>query len=502
MAELRTAAARLATLSLATPAAEQQQAWREQVAALSQQKELLERKLATASREFRGVRQAVKLAEVRAALPPQGAVIDFLMYFDITAGMPKTVESLRELVRYAAYVVPREGQVTFRDLGSAFAVRDAIDAWRKDQGRSPAAQQAAHTLRSVLWAPLETHLAGVKTVLVCPDGDLGKFPWAALPGKEAGTYLLEEDRLLAVVPAAQAIPELLDDAPRRQVERNLLVLGAVDYEHEGAPLAAPDKKPKKDFRQLAAVRGDDTLEFTLHAGMKAEPGEIAGKYKEIFGDDRFTLLEGGLASEEAVRSESPRHLYLHFATHGFFAPPSVRSAMSRDTVDPSRLGRELATSQSLAGYHPGLLSGIALAGANRRVTEGDDGILTAEEVGTLNLTGVQLVVLSACETGLGQSAGGEGLLGLQRAFQAAGAKTVIASLWKVPDAATRDLMDRFYDNLWHKEMGKLEALREAQQWMLRDRGSRGLDEVPAGGEQIKRLPPYYWAAFVLSGDWR
>ena len=114
---------------------------------------------------------------------------------------------------------------------------------------------------------------------------------------------------------------------------------------------------------------------------------------------------------------------------------------------------------------------------------------------------MQLVVLSACETGLGQSAGGEGLLGLQRAFQAAGARTVVASLWKVPDAATRDLMERFYDNLWNKEMGKLESLREAQLWLLRERGARGLDLIPST-TQPKRLPAYYWAAFVLSGDWR
>jgi len=113
------------------------------------------------------------------------------------------------------------------------------------------------------------------------------------------------------------------------------------------------------------------------------------------------------------------------------------------------------------------------------------------------------VVLSACETGLGAVAGGEGLLGLQRAFQVAGARTVLASLWKVPDAATSRLMQRFYENLWDKKMGKLEALREAQIWMLRDKGSRAmvLENDEKRGES-SGLPPYYWAAFVLSGDWR
>jgi hypothetical protein len=161
--------------------------------------------------------------------------------------------------------------------------------------------------------------------------------------------------------------------------------------------------------------------------------------------------------------------------------------------------------------HPGLLSGLAFAGANTpREPEKDDGILTALEVSALDLSQVDAAVLSACETGLGEVAGGEGLFGLQRAFQVAGARTVVASLWKVPDAATAQLMQRFYTNLWEKKMPKLEALREAQLWMLREAGqlqpdgTRGLREISENQPLTEgaRLPPYYWAAFVLSGDWR
>ena len=143
------------------------------------------------------------------------------------------------------------------------------------------------------------------------------------------------------------------------------------------------------------------------------------------------------------------------------------------------------------------------AGANKPPEAGkDDGILTALEVSALDLSKVDTVVLSACETGLGEVAGGEGLLGLQRSFQVAGAKTVVASLWKVPDAATSKLMQRFYENLWDKKMGKLAALREAQIWMLRDKGNRGLALDEDQPTDTGPLPPYYWAAFVLSGDWR
>jgi CHAT domain-containing protein len=127
------------------------------------------------------------------------------------------------------------------------------------------------------------------------------------------------------------------------------------------------------------------------------------------------------------------------------------------------------------------------------------------EVAALDLDGCELAVLSACETGLGESAGGEGLLGLQRGFQLAGARAVVAGLWKVPDEPTRALMVRFYRNLWGpKPMSKLAALREAQLWMLREGRDRGLvsaDEPEVPG-RARRAPPRYWAAFVLSGDWR
>jgi CHAT domain-containing protein len=158
----------------------------------------------------------------------------------------------------------------------------------------------------------------------------------------------------------------------------------------------------------------------------------------------------------------------------------------------------------VAGYHPGLLSGIVLAGANRRPTPlgQDDGILTALEVAELDLSGVELAVLSACETGLGEVAGGEGLLGLQRAFQVAGAQAVVASLWKIGDEPTRALMARFYENLWRKNQPPAAALREAQLSMLRGGLWRGVGGIKreTDGPGSDRLPPLYWAAFLLSTD--
>jgi hypothetical protein len=187
------------------------------------------------------------------------------------------------------------------------------------------------------------------------------------------------------------------------------------------------------------------------------------------------------------------------ATHGFFAPAKLRSALAAASRPNDPGGLSPFGEKGLGGFHPGLLAGLALAGANKEPRPGeDDGILTALEVASLDLGGVDLAVLSACETGLGEVAGGEGLLGLQRAFQVAGARTVVASLWQVDDKATRALMEDFYQNLWRKKMTKLEALRQAQLTMLREGMKRGLGEPEA---PARRLPPYYWAAFVLSGDW-
>ena len=153
----------------------------------------------------------------------------------------------------------------------------------------------------------------------------------------------------------------------------------------------------------------------------------------------------------------------------------------------------------------------------------EDGILTAEEVQSLDLRGTEMVVLSACETGLGQGYYGQGVMGLQRAFQAAGARAVVASLWRVDDAATTVLMEQFYTNLWSKKMPKLEALRHAQLTVLNNPGmvstrrsdlanQRGIDDkpekLPHGGRvappnaPATRSDPALWAAFVLSGDVR
>ena len=181
------------------------------------------------------------------------------------------------------------------------------------------------------------------------------------------------------------------------------------------------------------------------------------------------------------------------------------------------------------GFSPDRLLGLVFAGANQwspskdaatttlaaaNAESLDDGIMTADEIMYMQLENVDLAVLSACETGLGATAGGEGILGLQRAFQVAGARTTVTSLWKVDDAATQALMVEFYRNLLERKLSRLESLRQAQLWLLNHpEGVTGRDLTRGTVRELKpidpaatnppvpnRSLPAYWAAFQLSGD--
>lgn len=146
------------------------------------------------------------------------------------------------------------------------------------------------------------------------------------------------------------------------------------------------------------------------------------------------------------------------------------------------------------GENPLLLSGLILAGANHRnvaAPDQEDGVLTAEEVAALNLSGVEWAVLSGCDTGVGEVRVGEGVFGLRRAFQVAGASTVIMSLWPVEDQTTRQWMTSLYEGRLLKKLNTADAVRDASLAVLRQRRAKGLG-----------AHPFYWAAFVAAGDWR
>lgn len=199
--------------------------------------------------------------------------------------------------------------------------------------------------------------------------------------------------------------------------------------------------------------------------------------KALLPDARIATRDG--ATETLVKGvQGPR--LLHIATHGFFF--DAAASVPSDPRGPS----PAATSAESAGRFALLRSGLALSGANGGQSGGkDDGLLTAFEAASLDLHGTQLVVLSACESGLGEVRSGDGVYGLRRALTLAGAETHVMSLWQVSDEATRDLMIAFYRKLIARE-GRVAAMRAVQLEWLRQRS---------------RSHPFYWAAFVVTGDW-
>jgi CHAT domain-containing protein len=206
------------------------------------------------------------------------------------------------------------------------------------------------------------------------------------------------------------------------------------------------------------------------------------------------VLVGQEASEPALKKEAHRYRVLHLATHGFFLSDACLPGSANTRAVGGLITATKQRPTPIAMANPLLLSGLALAGANRRraaLPGEDDGILTAEEVATLDLGGVEWAVLSACDTGLGEIRAGEGVLGLRRAFQIAGAKTVIMSLWSVDDQATREWMVTLYQGRFQKQLSTADAVHAATVARLRDRRSKGLSTAP-----------FYWAAFVAAGDWR
>jgi CHAT domain-containing protein len=205
------------------------------------------------------------------------------------------------------------------------------------------------------------------------------------------------------------------------------------------------------------------------------------------------LLTAASASEGAFKAQARGNRVLHLATHGFF----LGSECSADSGTRSVGGLSRVTNMavnSATAENPLLQSGLALAGANRRVraaADEEDGILTAEEVAALNLDDTEWAVLSACDTGLGEIKNGEGVFGLRRAFQIAGVRTVIMSLWAVEDQTTHQWMRALYEARLRQKLDTAESVRTASLSVLRARQANGLS-----------TQPFYWAAFVAAGDWR
>lgn len=429
---------------------------RDRIAALTAEKERLEQALSRRSRAF-AARQAearVTPQELCERLERDEVLVDYLRYdrtlLDAKGRPEETVTSYLAMVSLGGAC----GAPLRLELGDAASIDLAIARYRRRVASGAAAsalEPRAKELRQRLWDPVAAASGGRERVWLVPDGALSALPFAALL-LDDGRFLVESHRVATLANAL----DLLHAGPPGE---GALVAGGVVYDAPGAAVGEGAAVATR-----AAPRGG-LEDFGYLAATKAEAEAVATR----LGPRGVTLLEGSEVSESRLRREAPGKRVLHLATHGFFATGAERSGLGE-----------------AGGMNPMLLSGVVLAGANVGGTGGDDGILTAEEVVGLDLRGVELVVLSACETGLGEVQDGEGVLGLRRAFALAGARALVLSLWKVPDDATRALMEGFYAALATEPPA--DALRTAQLGAIAALRAAGQEPHPAS-----------WAAFVASG---
>ncbi len=509
---LVTATTNLASLARSNPDPDEPGRLARQLEEASRLVDQLETSLSEKSALFRDRRLQHRSTakEIQSSLPPGAVLLDLYYYLNFDpqkhfAKRDATHRTSSDEFHIVAFVLHAgRPEIECIDLGLGRPIVQAIEAWRAKFGRATTElTDPAQTLKKLVWNPLAAACKEAKLILISPDGDLARLPWNALPGDRPGTFLIE-DAAIGIVPIPAQIPAVLANAAPPATSSTLMLVGDVRF--DGLPGASGDREESRSAPR--GTRSGSMLHWSELPGTVAEDTAIKNTFRQRFPTATVVELTRDDATEKAVRRDAPRSQFLHFATHGYFAPKELQSALAAASETPNAEPGGFFVANDVAGFHPGLLSGLVLAGANRPVdVDHDDGILTALEVEALDLGGVELATLSACETGLGTMKYGEGLLGLQRAFQTAGARSVVAGLWKVPDRATQALMERFYQNLWQKKLPKLEALREAQLWMIHEGPkqpglTRGLDLADEPAETGNRLSPFYWAAFVLSGDWR
>jgi CHAT domain-containing protein/tetratricopeptide (TPR) repeat protein len=492
--ELRSVDRQFAEASFAIVAPADEAARRDRLQAASQRRTELQVQLARrAAADVAEPRRTVlpsagandDVPTLRARIPADVALVDFVYLAGGDGNDANGNDGDRdsEPATLVAFVVTRDRAVRVVDFGPSGPIDDAIHDWRATCGQVETGKHAdaAKLLRERIWDRLPADVQALPTVLFVPEGPLTRFPWGALPGSDAGRFLIEE-RQIAVVPSALWIAEASAATAATKKPKSALLLGAVDY---GKPASG---RPGGAWRPLGGTRNEI---LQLRALLQAA-------------EYQTTTLEGEGAEKGELLRELPAHRWVHLATHGFFDAPEYQGLLVQATPSVRRSTAGLMFGVDYSIREPGLLSVAVLAGANR-ANQGD-GLLTALELTDLDLDGVDLVTISACESGLGRLHPAEGTLGLTRALHAAGVRTCVTSLWPVDDEATAELMTEFYRQMVVDDRGPLAALCGAQRKLLGKSRSPTV-RVLRGADLPDSEPtfvgsPYYWAAFTLSGDWR
>jgi len=486
--ELLAVRSQLARLALSIPKAGQEERRQKQCDQLAERERELINALGLAGVRLTRPRPWTELADVRAKLDEGKVLVDFARFvprnFDLDAF------DQREAERYVAWVITARDGVHVVDLGPAEPIDAAVQALCQglatahktiSQSGEPEAERAlrpalADVSRLVL-KPLQTHIDKYRHWYISPDANLWRIPWEALLDgdqylieKHTISYLISGRDLLARpatvkkhdAPLIMADPDF-DLEPKQAAELTVQLLGSAPADNQ---MVAALGNPQA-LRSASLIGRAARL-----PGTAAEAVAIRPKLQAYAGEEPW-VYRGKNALEGVFKAwRSPKVVVL--STHGFFLE-------DRDTKQSGDLKLP---------ENPLLRCGLLLAGCNERARASgkqEDGVLTGLEIVGCDLRGTELVVLSACETGLGQVRHGEGVAGLRQAFQLAGAQAVVASLWQVSDRDTAFLMSDFFDGL-AKGKSKAEALREAQ-----------LARMKAHRDRDGAAHPFFWAAFTLTG---
>ena len=462
---------------------------RTNVEALETQSNQLEKELARTVAGYGAAIRQVHWQDVQSTLKSGQAALEFVRY-----GVSNNKQTAP--IQYAALLIrPGNTQVQFiplfeeQQLDSLLQTNGARRAdyvnrlySLPDRGVTPVGQPQK-SLYELLWQPLETALAGVSTVYFSPTGLLHRLNLGAIPLQDE-TALADRYQLIELGSTRQLVVGGSPEASRTaSPDRQAHLFGGILYEPDSIAI-----EPDNTGFHTEALASRGTMRFirtdsSLRGGnwnyLKWTEKEVSALEPILeTGGIPTTVFKGYAATEEVFKSmgaqgkPSPR--VVHLATHGYFFPDLGKVA---DAAEPVFKISE----------QPMIRSGLILAGGNYTWQTGqllrpdrEDGVLTAYEISQMNLSNTELVVLSACETGLGDIQGNEGVYGLQRAFKIAGAKYLIMSLWQVPDFQTQELMVSFYSKWLGEKMAIPEAFRSAQKEM-----------------REKYYDPYFWAGFVL-----
>lgn len=395
---------------------------------------------------------AVQWTDVRAALSADEAAIEILA----VPTQPYTKDSITyyALLTRREYAQPKlirlfeESQLTHL-LNQPGATKDRVNAIY---------QTRQDSLYQLIWAPFAKEVTNCRKLYLSVSGTLHTISFAALlPASSPEVVLLSSTRQLAAPQATSS------------VTKSAALFGAINYNYK-----APSQTAKSaDTRGMSAAVNGLSKRFLPLPYTESEVTAI-GKILQRSSWSKSTLFQDSSASEVAFRKAvSDGFSYIHVATHGFFLAQESAASGTRSPLSiTSTKGQELSS------------CGLALAGANyaTETPSPHDGILTAEELAQLDMSHVELIVLSACETALGTIKGSEGVYGLQRALKMAGVKSSLVSLWKVPDKQTAELMASFYTNC-ALNMPRNRALQLAQLSI-----------------KAKYPQPFYWAGFQLISE--